>query len=80
MATCTWRCRATDAAHDAIDALAYEPLAALGCATSAEHTIGLDQKAWLRVSRNPAELAQMRTLKQALDPYNILNPSKMLSP
>ncbi|NLJ63103.1 MAG: hypothetical protein GX332_07305, partial [Alcaligenaceae bacterium] len=44
---------------------------------SAEHGIGLHKKPWLTYSRTPAELALMRTLKQALDPHQILNPGKV---
>ncbi|MHB1540737.1 MAG: FAD-linked oxidase C-terminal domain-containing protein, partial [Steroidobacteraceae bacterium] len=34
---------------------------------------------YLSYSRTPAEIALMRTLKNALDPYNILNPGKVIS-
>jgi FAD/FMN-containing dehydrogenase len=44
---------------------------------SAEHGIGLLKKDFLHYSRSPAELAVLRTLKQALDPNGILNPGKI---
>ncbi|MFM2153123.1 MAG: hypothetical protein RL199_1558 [Pseudomonadota bacterium] len=45
---------------------------------SAEHGIGLLKKPYLGYSRAPAELALLRTLKQALDPQGLLNPGKVL--
>ncbi len=64
--------------HAASDAAVYGPLAAIGGSISAEHGIGLAKKAWLHVSRTPAELELMRTLKRAMDPAGILNAGKIL--
>ncbi|RZI44813.1 FAD-binding oxidoreductase [Herbaspirillum sp. HC18] len=61
-----------------VNRIVYEPLAALGGSVSAEHGIGLEKKAYLPTSRTSEELALMRTLKQALDQNNILNPGKIL--
>ena len=47
---------------------------------SAEHGIGVEKRDYLAFSRSPAEIALMRSLKQALDPRNILNPGKILAP
>ncbi len=66
------------ALHAASDEIVYRPLARLGGAVSAEHGIGLEKKAWLPVSRSAAEIELMRTLKQTLDPKNILNPGKVI--
>ncbi|ABE39306.1 FAD linked oxidase-like [Rhodopseudomonas palustris BisB5] len=60
-----------------IEALVYQPLAACNGSVSAEHGIGLEKKPYLCVSRSPAEIALMRTLKAALDPKGILNPGKI---
>jgi FAD/FMN-containing dehydrogenase len=38
---------------------------------------GLERKAYLEISRSPAEIATMRALKAALDPRGILNPGKV---
>jgi FAD/FMN-containing dehydrogenase len=65
-----------DAAH-AVEAIVYGLLAQRGGSISAEHGIGLHKKPYLGVSRSPAELAAMRAIKQALDPYNLLNPGKV---
>jgi len=56
----------------------YEALGRRGGVISAEHGIGLEKRAYLRHSRSAEEVALMRTLKQALDPKDILNPGKRL--
>lgn len=63
--------------HAQCDEIVYRPLAYLGGAVSAEHGIGLEKKARLPISRSPAEIDLMRTLKRALDPKNILNRGKV---
>jgi FAD/FMN-containing dehydrogenase len=50
----------------------------LGGSISAEHGIGMDRMDWLDWTRSDSELALMRTIKQAIDPKNILNPGKLL--
>ncbi len=60
-----------------VEACVYEPLAAIGGSVSAEHGVGLEKKPYLDISRNDAEVALMRTLKQALDPKGLLNPGKI---
>ena len=45
---------------------------------SAEHGIGLHKKKWLSHSRSEAELALMKSIKQAIDPQGLLNPGKIL--
>jgi FAD/FMN-containing dehydrogenase len=66
------------ASRPKIEALVYTPLAAFRGSVSAEHGIGLEKKAYLKVSRSENEIALMRTLKTALDPKGILNPGKVL--
>jgi FAD/FMN-containing dehydrogenase len=61
-----------------VEELVYRPLAEIGGSVSAEHGIGLEKKPWLGVSRSPAEIELMRTVKRALDPQGILNPGKLL--
>jgi FAD/FMN-containing dehydrogenase len=65
-----------DAVH-AVEDIVYGLLAQRGGSISAEHGIGLHKKQYLGVSRTLAELAVMRAIKQALDPYNLLNPGKV---
>jgi FAD/FMN-containing dehydrogenase len=66
--------------HAQSDEDVYEPLRAVGGSISAEHGIGLEKRDRLPISRTPAELELMRTLKRALDPNGILNPGKVLPP
>lgn len=66
--------------HAQSDADVYGALAPFGGSVSAEHGIGLEKRHWLGLSRSAPEIALMRTLKQALDPHNLLNPGKVLPP
>lgn len=52
----------------------------LGGSFSAEHGIGQLKTAAMLRYKSPLELALMRSLKQALDPQQILNPGKVLPP
>ena len=63
--------------HAESDKLVYEPLDAYGGSVSAEHGIGIDKKDWLSHSRNDAEIALMKSIKQNLDPGNLLNPGRV---
>jgi FAD/FMN-containing dehydrogenase len=62
-----------------IDDLVYPLVSQRRGSISAEHGIGLLKKPFLHLSRSPAELALMRTIKQAIDPNGILNPGKIFS-
>jgi FAD/FMN-containing dehydrogenase len=63
-----------------VEEIVYRPLAALGGAVSAEHGIGLEKKAWLGITRTPAEIALMALLKRTLDPRGLLNRGKVVDP
>jgi FAD/FMN-containing dehydrogenase len=62
-----------------VDDIVYGAVRDLGGSVSAEHGIGLEKKDYLAWSRNPEEIAVMRSLKRTMDPLNILNPGKTLS-
>jgi len=66
------------AVRHAVEEAVYLPLKAIDGSISAEHGIGLQKREFLPLSRSPAELALMRTLKTALDPKGILNPGKVV--
>ena len=63
--------------HTKIEHIIYSPLASIGGSVSAEHGVGLEKKPYLHLSRSAEEIGLMKTLKQALDPNNILNPGKV---
>jgi FAD/FMN-containing dehydrogenase len=57
--------------------IVYEELLPYNGSISAEHGIGLEKRSFLGISRNEAEVALMKTLKQTLDPQGVLNPGKV---
>ncbi|MFO8032579.1 MAG: FAD-linked oxidase C-terminal domain-containing protein [Desulfohalobiaceae bacterium] len=50
----------------------------LGGRISGEHGIGLSKKEYIQMNLQPSALDLMRSIKQAVDPCNILNPGKIL--
>lgn len=60
-----------------VEEIVFNHLTAIGGSITAEHGVGLEKKAWLHLSRNAAEIAMMKRLKEALDPVGILNPGKI---
>ncbi len=44
---------------------------------SAEHGVGLLKKPYLGYTRSPEEMVYLRAIKQAFDPYGIMNPGKI---
>ncbi|MCS6944353.1 MAG: FAD-binding oxidoreductase [Sutterellaceae bacterium] len=65
--------------HEAeINRIVYEAVAARGGSISAEHGIGQLKQGLLPAYKPTVELALMRRIKQALDPYNVMNPGKIL--
>lgn len=62
----------------AVERIVYGVLEKVKGVISAEHGIGIEKRAYLGYSRSPEEIALMRTIKNAMDPINILNPGKIL--
>jgi FAD/FMN-containing dehydrogenase len=67
------------AEHEAaVNALVYDAVCARGGSISAEHGIGVLKRDDLRERASPVKLALMRSIKQALDPANRLNPGRVV--
>jgi FAD/FMN-containing dehydrogenase len=69
-----------DRTRQQVEAIVYQLLPEGSGCIAAEHGIGLEKIPYLQYSRHPAEIALMRSLKNALDPQNILNPGKVIPP
>jgi len=63
-----------EAIHTAVEDAAL----AMDGSFSAEHGIGTSKLDSMQKHKDPAAMAAMRAIKQALDPNNILNPGKVL--
>jgi len=68
------------ALQDAVISAIEDEVQALGGTFSAEHGVGLSKLPSMARRKNPVALAVMRSLKQALDPGNLLNPGKVIPP
>jgi FAD/FMN-containing dehydrogenase len=53
-------------------------VAGLGGSISSEHGVGRAKAPWLGLSRSPAEIDVMRSIKAAFDPSGLLNPGVLL--
>jgi FAD/FMN-containing dehydrogenase len=67
-----------EALREQISACIYDLVAELCGSFSAEHGVGLLKRDYLARYRDALDLELMRTLKQSLDPANILNPGKVI--
>ena len=63
-----------------VENIVYGALEGLNGSISAEHGIGLRKRAYLHLSRSPAEIGLMRAIKTAMDPTGVLNPGKVIPP
>ncbi|MGE0828386.1 MAG: FAD-binding oxidoreductase [Hyphomonadaceae bacterium] len=62
----------------ALSEMAHDCAHKLGGSISAEHGIGVSRKSELPRFKSSAQMAVMRSIKQALDPKGILNPRALL--
>jgi FAD/FMN-containing dehydrogenase len=65
---------------EAVDGAVFELAASFGGSVSAEHGIGTAKRRWLHLNRSAAELSAFRSIKAALDPDGVLNPSVLFEP
>jgi FAD/FMN-containing dehydrogenase len=68
-----------DDVHGAVTDAVLRLVAAHGGSISAEHGIGLAKRRWLPLTRDPADVAAMRAIKQAFDPAGLLSPGRILT-
>ncbi|RZL10350.1 MAG: FAD-binding oxidoreductase [Rubrivivax sp.] len=67
------------AEHEAaVHAIVYDTALALGGTISAEHGIGQLRRDDLAARKDPVALQMMRSVKQALDPQQLMNPGRVL--
>ncbi len=63
-------------AHGAIREV-FQAALDLNGTMSGEHGVGLAKQPYISMELSPVQIATMKSIKQALDPHNILNPGKM---
>lgn len=63
---------------EAVTAAVLGLVAKLGGSISSEHGVGQAKARWLELSRTPAEIDVMRSVKAAFDPLGLLNPHVLL--
>ena len=61
-----------------INALVYAAVDQYNGSISAEHGIGSLKREKLQEHKSPVALGLMRSIKQALDPHNLMNPGRVL--
>jgi FAD/FMN-containing dehydrogenase len=66
--------------EERINHLVFDQVKAFDGSISAEHGVGSLKVNHLPHYKDPTALALMRSIKQALDPHNRLNPGRVLSP
>ena len=64
--------------REAVDRIVFDIVADLDGSVSAEHGVGQARRAAIRDYKSAVEIELMRTLKNALDPHNIMNPGKLV--
>jgi FAD/FMN-containing dehydrogenase len=69
------RCTITGESEQALFSAIMDLIAACGGNVSSEHGVGSRKRGYVGMSREPADIAAMRTIKTALDPTGYLNPA-----
>ena len=66
--------------EETVNTLVFDQVKAFGGSISAEHGVGSLKVDHLPHYKDPTALALMRSIKQALDPMNLLNPGRVMAP
>jgi len=61
-----------------INNLIHDLVMTMNGSVAAEHGVGKLKRDLIARTKNPVEMNLMRSIKQTLDPYNIMNPGKVL--
>lgn len=61
-----------------VNRLIYDSVENFNGSFSAEHGVGTLRREEVRLYKSPVEIRMMEAIKQALDPYNLMNPGKVL--
>ena len=64
--------------EEQVSVLIYDLVEEFGGSISAEHGVGVLKREYLKRYKSDVDLNLMRTLKDALDPQNVLNPGKVI--
>ncbi len=64
----------------AINRVVYDSVSDFAGSISAEHGLGALKREEILRYKSPVEMQLMRTIKQAIDPNNIMNPGKVVTP
>ncbi|WP_421917199.1 FAD-binding oxidoreductase [Mesorhizobium sp.] len=67
------------ALHEAIEDVLYEGLNEAGGSFSAEHGVGLEKREAYERHADPVKQALARSIKEMLDPGNMMNPGKIIA-
>jgi FAD/FMN-containing dehydrogenase len=62
-----------------INTLVFEAVMRFGGSISAEHGVGSLKADTLHLYKDPVALQLMRSIKQAIDPQNLMNPGRVLA-
>lgn len=66
--------------EEAVNAIVYDLVARYNGSISAEHGIGSLKREKLSHYKSPVAMEMMKSIKLALDPQNLMNPRRMLTP
>jgi D-lactate dehydrogenase (cytochrome) len=66
------------ARQDDVNRVVHEGVHQFGGSISAEHGIGALKREEIRRYKSDVEIHLMQSIKQALDPFNIMNPGKVI--